>query len=40
MIFDVNCKTVEQWFNRWDLEGANSIPIASGRGVKTPLKGF
>jgi transposase len=39
-IFDVDRKTVERWFNRWDLEGTNSIPIAYGRGVKTRLNGF
>ena len=40
MIFDIDRKTVERWFNSWDLEGANSLPIASGRGVKTRLKGL
>ncbi|MDR3653398.1 MAG: hypothetical protein P4L34_10585 [Paludibacter sp.] len=40
MIFDVDRKTVERWFNSWELDGANSLPIASGRGVKTRLKGF
>ena len=39
-IFDVDRKTVERWFNCWELDGANSLPIASGRGVKTRLKGF
>jgi transposase len=39
-IFDVDRKTVERWFNRWDLEGANSIPITYGIGVKTRLKGL
>jgi len=40
MIFDVERKTVERWFNTWELEGVNSLSIASGRGVKTRLKGF
>jgi len=40
MIFDVDRKTVERWFNTWELEGVNSLSIASGRGVKTRLKGF
>ena len=40
MIFDIDRKTVERWFNSWDLDGANLLSIASGRGVKTRLKGF
>jgi len=40
MIFDVERKTIERWFDKWDLEGVNSLSIASGRGVKTRLKGF
>lgn len=40
MIFDVERKTIERWFDKWDSEGVNSLPIASGRGVKTRLKGF
>ena len=40
MIFDVERKTVERWFNTWELEGINSLSIASGRGVKTRLKGL
>lgn len=40
MIFDVDRKTVERWFNCWESHGANSPPIASVRGVKTRLKGF
>ncbi len=40
MIFDIDRKTVERWFNCWDLDGFNSLSIASGRGVKTRLKGF
>ena len=40
MIYDVDHKTVELWFNSWELEGVNSLPIASGRGVKTRLNGF
>jgi len=40
MIFDVERKTIERWFDKWDSEGVNSLAIASGRGVKTRLKGF
>jgi transposase len=40
MIFDVERKTIERWFDKWDFEGVNSLSIASGRGVKTRLKGF
>jgi transposase len=40
MIFNIDRKTVERWFNSWELNGAKSLPIASGRGVKTRLKGF
>lgn len=40
MIFNVERKTVERWFDKWDFEGVNSLSIASGRGVKTRLKGF
>lgn len=40
MIFDVERKTVERWFDKWDLDSVNSLSIASGRGVKTRLKGF
>ena len=40
MIFDVDRKTIERWFNSWDLDGVNSLSIVSGRGVKTRLKGF
>ena len=40
MIFDVERKTVERWFNTWELEGINSFSITSVRGVKTRLKGL
>lgn len=40
MIFDVNRKTIERWFNSWDLQGVKSLPIAPGRGVKTRLIGL
>jgi transposase len=40
MIFDSERKTIERWFDKWDSEGVNSLSIASGRGVKTRLKGF
>ena len=40
MIFAIDRKTVERWFNSWDQEGVNSLSIASGRGAKSRLKGF
>jgi len=40
MIFDVERKTIERWFDKWNSEGVDSLSIASGRGVKTRLKGF
>jgi transposase len=40
IIFDVERKTIERWFYKWNLEGFDSLAIASGRGVKTRLKGF
>ena len=40
MIFDAERKTIERWFDKWNSEGVNSLSIASGRGVKTKLKGF
>ena len=40
MIFDVDRRTIERWFNSWDLDGVKSLPIAYGRGVKTRLTGF
>jgi transposase len=40
MLFGVERKTVERWFDKWNLEGVNSLSITSGRGVKTRLKGF
>ena len=39
-IFDVDRRTIERWFDKWEQEGINSLPIATGRGVKTRLKGL
>lgn len=39
-IFDVDRRTIEPWFDKWEKEGVNSLPITTGRGVKTRLKGF
>ena len=39
-IFDVDRRTIERWFDKWEKEGANSLPITTGRGVKTRLKGL
>lgn len=40
IIFEIDRKTVERWFNCSELVDANSLPIASGRRVKTRLKDF
>ena len=39
-IFDVDRRTIERWFDKWEKEGLNSLSIAAGRGVKTRLKGL
>jgi len=39
-IFNVDRRTIERWFDKWEKEGLNSLPITAGRGVKTRLKGF
>ena len=39
-IFDVDRRTIERWFDKWEKEGLNSLPIIAGRGVKTRLKGL
>ena len=39
-IFDVDRRTIERWFDKWEKEGVNSLPITTGRGVKTRLKGL
>ena len=39
-IFDVDRRTIERWFDNWEKEGLNSLPITAGRGVKTRLKGL
>ena len=39
-IFDVDRRTIERWFDKWEIEGMNSLPISTGRGVKTRLKGL
>ena len=39
-IFDVDRRTIERWFDKWEKEGANSLPITTGRGAKTRLKGL
>ena len=39
-IFDVDRRTIERWFDKWEKEGLNSLPITTGRGVKTRLKGL
>jgi transposase len=39
-IFDVDRRTIERWFDKWEKEGMNPLPITTGRGVKTRLKGL
>jgi transposase len=39
-IFNVDRRTIERWFDKWEKEGLNSLPITAGRGVKTRLKGL
>jgi len=39
-IFDVDRRTIERWFDKWEKEGVNSLPITTGRGVKTRLRGL
>ncbi len=39
-IFDVNRRTIERWLDNWAKNGLDSLPIQSGRGVKTRLKGL
>jgi transposase len=39
-IFDVDRRTIERWFDKWEKEGLNSLPTTTGRGVKTRLKGL
>jgi len=39
-IFNVSRRTIERWFGSWVLSGIESLPIMTGRGVKTRLKGL
>lgn len=39
-IFSVNRRTIERWFDSWDKDGVNSLPIKPGRGVKLRLEGL
>ena len=39
-IFNVSRRTIERWLDSWVVNGVNSLPIMTGRGVKTRLKGF
>jgi transposase len=39
-IFDVSRRSIERWFDDWENEGVNSLPISTGRGAKTRLKGL
>ncbi len=37
-IFDIDRRTLERLFDKWEIEGMNSLPNGSGRGVKARLK--
>ncbi len=39
-IFDVDRRTIERWFEKWEKECVKSLPITTGSGVKTRLKGL
>lgn len=39
-IFDVNRRTIERWFDGWEISGLKSLQMVPGRGVKTRLKGY
>lgn len=39
-IFDVNRRTIERWFDGWEISGLKSLEMVPGRGVKTRLKGY
>ena len=36
-IFDVDRLTIERWFDKWEKEGLNSLPISTGRGEYSGL---
>lgn len=38
-IFDVDRRTIERWFDRWEIEGINSLPIASWQRSKNTTQG-
>ena len=39
-ILSVSRRSIERWYDGWIKTGIQSLPISSGRGVKTRLKGF
>ncbi len=39
-IFKVSRRSIERWFNAWELTGLQSLSIGSGRGVKLRLKEY
>lgn len=39
-LFDVNRRTIERWYDAWNKNGVDSLPIAAGRGAKTLLNGY
>jgi transposase len=39
-IFNVSRRTIERWFDSWQINGIGSLAIQPGRGAKTRLKGL
>ena len=40
IIFNVSRRTIERWYDKWEIKGKDSLAIEPGRGVKTRLKGY
>ena len=40
IIFNVNRRTIERWYDSWMEIGVDSLAISEGRGVKTRLKDY
>jgi transposase len=39
-ILDVSRRTIERWFDWWEMNGLKSLEMVPDRGVKTRLKGY
>jgi transposase len=37
-IFDVDSRTIERWFDKWEKEGLNSLPITAAEELKHALR--